>query len=386
MDHHSTTPVDERVLTAMLPFFLQEFGNASSRTHPYGWRAAEAVEHARGQVAALVGAETKEVVFTSGATESINVALIGAARNFRGKKDHVVTCVTEHSATLDTCKYLQSDGIRVTYLPVQPDGTLDLELLRAAVDDGTFLISLMHANNEVGTVHPVEKVGEIAEAAGVLFHVDAAQSCGRIALKILAANIDLLSISAHKLYGPKGVGALVVRRRTPRMRIAPLHHGGGHERGIRPGTLNVPGIVGLGAACDIALREMEGEALRLRALRDRLLGKLQAQIDGVSVNGTMENRLPNNLNVSFAGVEGESLIVALRDVAAVSSGSACTSAKQEPSHVLAAMGISKELVHSSIRFGLGRANTPEQVDLVAEQVAGAVKRLRGLGLAAAQNE
>jgi cysteine desulfurase len=381
MDYHSTTPVEPRVLQAMLPYFSEEFGNASSRTHPYGWRAAEAVEKARGQVAALVGAEIKEVVFTSGATESINTALIGLARQFAGKKDHLVTCVAEHSAVLDACRFLESEGVRVTYIPVRADGTMDLDELRDQITDRIFAISIMHANNEVGTVHPVREIGAIAGERGVLFHVDASQSCGRIPLNLRSDNIDLLSISAHKLYGPKGTGALVIKRKTPRTRLHPLLHGGGHERGFRPGTLNVPGIVGVGAACEIAAAEMDSEAMRLSTLRDQLWSGIQAEIDDVYLNGTMEQRLPNNLNVSFAGVEGESLIMSLRDIVAVSSGSACSSAKVEPSHVLRAMGVSKELAHSSIRFGLGRGNTAEQVEHVVEQLTASVKRLRSLRLA-----
>lgn len=382
MDHHATTPVDERVLAAMLPYFNEEFGNASSRTHPYGWRAAEAVDSARSQVAALLGAEHKEVVFTSGATESINIALLGLARNFRDKKNHLVTCATEHSATLDTCRFLEGEGLRVTYLPVNHDGTLDLKRVEDSLTEDTFLLSVMHANNEVGTIHPIRELGAIAGGRGVLFHVDAAQSCGRIPVDIRADNVDILSLSGHKLYAPKGAGALVIKRRSPRTRIPPLTHGGGHERGIRPGTLNVPGIVGMGAACEIAMQEMEDDAKRIGALRDRLLAKLRRLIDGVEVNGAMEHRLPNNLNVSFAGVEGESLIVSLRDVVAVSSGSACSSAKVEPSHVLSAMRVSKELIHSSIRFGLGRSNTEVQVEQVADQIAASVKRLRAIGLSA----
>ena len=384
MDHHSTTPVDSRVLDAMLPYFTEEFGNASSRTHPYGWRAAEAVELARGQVAALIGAEPKEIIFTSGATESINTALIGLARHFREKKNHLITCVAEHSATLDTCKSLEAEGVCVTYVSVIADGTIDLTALESALTDDTFLISIMHANNEVGTIHPIEAIGALAARRSVLFHVDAAQTCGRIPIDIRTQNVDLLSLSAHKLYGPKGVGALAITRRSPRTRIAPLLHGGGHERGIRPGTLNVPGIVGLGAACEILRHEMSSESARLTALRNHLLDQLQSRLNGLHVNGTMESRLPNNLNVSFAGVEGESLIVSLRNIVAVSSGSACTSARVEPSHVLAAMGVSKDLIHSSIRFGLGRSTTPEEVDFVADAVADSVKRLRALGFADSQ--
>jgi cysteine desulfurase len=382
MDHHSTTPVDERVLAAMLPYFSEQFGNAASRTHPYGWRAAEAVEQARIQVSALMCAEPKEVIFTSGATESINTVVVGLARQFRGKKDHLVTCATEHPAVLDTCRFLEGEGVRVTYLPVDVNGMIDLDQLKDSLSSDTFLVSLMHANNEVGTVHPIAEIGRIAAERGVLFHVDAAQTPGRLPVNIREQNVDLLSLSAHKLYGPKGVGALVVKRRTPRTRLPALLHGGGHERGFRPGTLNVPGIVGLGAACEIAARDLSQEPARLACLRDRLLAGLQAQLDGVHVNGTLERRLPNNLNVSFAGVEGESLIVSLRDVVAVSSGSACSSAKVEPSHVLSAMGLSRELIHSSIRFGLGRSNTAEQVEYVAEHVAASVKRLRALGLGA----
>lgn len=378
MDHHSTTPVAPEVLEAMLPFFTTHFGNAASRTHPYGWRAAEAVDTARQQIAALAHAEPKDVVFTSGATESINLALKGAARELRNKGSHIITTAVEHSAVLDTCRSLELEGFDVTYLPVRRDASLDLEQLRSAIRPSTILVSMLHANNEVGTINPVARIGAELKAHGILFHVDGSQGFGRIPVDMRSMEIDLLSVSAHKLYGPKGVGALLVRRKSPRTRLAPLMHGGGHERGWRSGTLNVPGIVGLGAACQLAGTHMEENAVALSRLRDALLAGLKANLPDIVVNGTMDDRLPNNLNVSFGGVEGESLIMALRDVVAVSSGSACTSAKQEPSHVLSAMGISKELVHSSIRFGLGRSNTMEQVETVVSAVTGAVRKLREL--------
>lgn len=378
MDHHSTTPVAPEVLDAMLPYFTAHFGNAASRTHPFGWRAAEAVDAARQQVAALAGAEPKDVIFTSGATESINLALKGAARELRKKGAHIITTAVEHSAVLDTCRSLEHEGFDVTYLPVRGDATLDLEQFRSAIRPTTILVSMLHANNEVGTINPVAQIGAELKTQAILFHIDASQSFGRIPVDMRSMEIDLLSVSAHKLYGPKGVGALLVRRKSPRTRLAPLLHGGGHERGWRSGTLNVPGIVGLGAACQLASTQMEKDAVAMSALRDTLLSGLRSNLPDIAVNGTMDDRLPNNLNVSFVGVEGESLIMALRDVVAVSSGSACTSAKQEPSHVLSAMGVTREMVHSSIRFGLGRGNTMEQVETVISAVTDAVRKLREL--------
>ena len=375
MDHHATTPLDPCVLEAMLPYFTETFGNAASRTHVFGWRAAEAVEAARAQVAQLIRASADEIVFTSGATESNNLAIRGAAEANRPRGNHIVTVSTEHHAVLDVCEALVPLGYEVTVLPVRADCTLDLDRLRDAITGRTILLSVMQANNEVGTIHPVGEIGRIAAERGVLLHVDATQACGRIPVDVERDGIHLLSLSAHKMYGPKGAGALYVRRRDPMVRVAEQMHGGGHERGLRSGTLNVPGIVGLGAACEIAGPEMAGEAARIAALRDRLLELLRGAIPDMVVNGAMEPRLPNNLNVSFPHVEGESLIMSLRDVA-VSSGSACTSARQEPSHVLRAMGVSPDLSHSSIRFGLGRGNTQEEVDYAAKRVIEEVRRLR----------
>jgi cysteine desulfurase len=377
MDNHSTTTLDPRVLEAMLPYFTTDFGNAASKTHSFGWRAEEAVEKARAQVASLIGARTTEIIFTSGATESINLALKGVAASRRESPCHIVTCVAEHKATLDSCRHLECHGVRVTYLPVNRHGFLTAEEVGEALGSDTALISILHANNEIGTIQPVFEIGKIAAEAGVPLHVDAAQACGRISVNVVRDNISMMSLSAHKLCGPKGIGALYVRRRTPRVRVEPQIHGGGQESGFRAGTANVPAIVGFGAACEIALAEMDDEAKRLAELRDRLLARLRTTIDGIHVNGSMDRRLPNNLNVSFEHVEGDSLIMSMRDVA-VSSGSACTSASAEPSHVLRAIGVSNELAQSSIRFGLGRFNTIEEVDHVAHRVAEAVKQLRGM--------
>ncbi len=374
MDNHATTPVDPRVLAAMLPYFTERFGNAASRNHSFGWHAEEAVEAARKQVADLIGATAKEIVFTSGATESDNLAIKGAARMYREKGNHLVTAVTEHKAVIDTCKHLEKDGFEVTYLPVNRDGLIDLDQLRAAITDRTVLISIMAANNEVGVLQPVAEIGRLARERGVLFHTDAVQAAGKVPFDVNAMNADLVSLSAHKMYGPKGVGALYVRRRNPRVLLTPIIDGGGHERGMRSGTLNVPGIVGFGKAAALCRDELAGEAARLTALRDRLAEGLR-RLDDVEINGSMEHRLPGNLNVSFAYVEGESLLMGISDVA-VSSGSACTSATLEPSYVLKAMGIGDELAHSSIRFGLGRFNTEEEVDFVVEKLSAVVTRLR----------
>ena len=375
MDYHATTPVDPRVLEAMLPYFTDRFGNAASRNHSFGWQAEEAVEAARKQVAELIGGTAKEIVFTSGATESDNLAIKGAARMYRDKGNHIITVVTEHKAVLDTCKHLEKEGFEVTYLPVRKDGLVDLDRLRAAITDRTILISVMAANNEVGVLQPVAEIGRIARERGVLFHTDAVQAAGKVPFDVNAMNVDMASLSAHKMYGPKGVGALYVRRRNPRVLLAPIIDGGGHERGMRSGTLNVPGIVGMGEAAAIARREMPAEAARVAGLRDRLLEGLRQGLDEIFVNGSMEHRLPGNLNVSFAYVEGESLLMGINDVA-VSSGSACTSATLEPSYVLKALGTGDELAHSSIRFGLGRFNTEEEVDYVAGKLVSVVRRLR----------
>ena len=376
-DNHATTAVDPRVLEAMLPYFTEKFGNAASRNHEFGWRAEEAVENARGQIARLIGANPKEIIFTSGATESDNLAIKGVAEAYREKGNHIVTQVTEHKAVLDSCKRLEKYGCEVSYLPVEKDGRVRLEDIREAITPKTILISAMYANNEIGVVQPIAEIGKIAKEKGVLFHVDAVQAVGKISVNAEKDGIDLMSISAHKMYGPKGVGALYVRRKNPRVQLAAMIDGGGHERGMRSGTLNVPGIVGLGKACAICQAEMDAEGKRLARLRDRLQHVLMNGLDGTSINGSEEWRLPNNLNISFAGVEGESLLMGINDIA-VSSGSACTSAHIEPSYVLKALGVNEDLAHSSIRFGLGRFNTEEEVDYVAARVIETVKRLREL--------
>ena len=377
MDNHATTPVDPRVFEAMRPYLTNVFGNSASRNHSFGWEAEEATEKARKQVASLIGATAKEIVFTSGATESNNLALKGVAEMYAEKGNHMITAATEHKAILDTCKRLEKHGTRVTYLPVQQNGLVDLDQLRAAITDKTILISIMHANNEIGVLQPVREIGRIAKERGVLFHTDGTQAAGKIPVNVLEDNIDMMSISAHKMYGPKGVGALYVRRRNPRVQLTAQMDGGGHERGMRSGTLNVPGIVGLGEACALAQAGLAQESQRMEYLRDKLKDRLLASLDEVYINGTMEHRLPNNLNVSFAYVEGESLLMGINDIA-VSSGSACTSATLEPSYVLKALGAGDDLAHSSIRFGLGRFNTEEEVDYVAEKVIDVVKKLREL--------
>jgi cysteine desulfurase len=377
MDYHATTPVDPRVLEAMMPFFTKLFGNAASRNHSFGWEAEEAVENGRAQIARLVNATPKEIIFTSGATESDNLALKGAAEMYREKGNHIITQVTEHKAVLDTCKRLEKYGYEVTYLPVEKDGRINLEDLRRAITPKTILISIMYANNEIGVVQPIAEIGKIAKEKGVLFHVDGVQAVGKIPVDVQADNIDMLSISGHKIYGPKGVGALYVRRRNPRVQLSAMIDGGGHERGMRSGTLNVTGIVGLGKACEICMQEMPVEAARMLALRTRLQKGLEAKLDEIYINGSMEHRLPNNLNMSFAFVEGESLLMGINDVA-VSSGSACTSATLEPSYVLKALGVGEDLAHTSIRFGLGRFNTEEEVDYVTNRMVEVVRRLREL--------
>jgi cysteine desulfurase len=377
MDNHATTPVDPRVFEAMKPYFTDVFGNAASRNHSFGWQAEDAVEKARKQIADLIGATAKEIVFTSGATESNNLAIKGVADMYAEKGNHIITQATEHKATLDTCKRLEKEGFKVTYLPVQANGLIDLDQLRAALTDKTILISIMYANNEIGVLQPIAEIGKIAKQRGILFHTDAVQAAGKVPVNVTEDNVDLLSISAHKLYGPKGVGALYVRRRNPRVQLTAQIDGGGHERGMRSGTLNVPGIVGLGEACALAKKEMAEETKRMSHLRDKLKDRLLANLDEVFINGTMEHRLPNNLNISFAYVEGESLLMGINDVA-VSSGSACTSATLEPSYVLKALGAGDDLAHSSIRFGLGRFNTEEEVDYVAAKVIDVVKKLRDL--------
>jgi len=374
MDYHATTPVDPRVLDAMLPYFLQDFGNAASKSHAFGWRAEEAVEAGRAEVAKLIGASPKEIVFTSGATESDNVAVKGAAHFYSEKGRHLITCKTEHKAVLDSMHRLEREGFEVTFLPVGKDGRVDPDDVRKAIRSDTILVSLMHANNEVGVLHPVEEIGKITREKGVVFHCDAVQSVGKLPFDVEKMNVDLVSISAHKMYGPKGVGALYVRRK-PRVRLIAEMDGGGHERGFRSGTLNVTGIVGLAKACELARAEMEEEASRVTRLREKLRRGIQERLDQITVNGSLEHRLPGNLNISFAYVEGEALMMAVKDVA-VSSGSACTSASLEPSYVLKAMGVGDELAHSSIRFGLGRFSTEEEVDYVVELFAAKVKKLR----------
>jgi cysteine desulfurase len=377
MDNHATTPVDPRVFEAMRPYLTSVFGNSASRNHSFGWEAEEATEKARKQVASLIGATSKEIVFTSGATESDNLALKGVAEMYAEKGNHIITAATEHKAILDTCKRLEKHGTRVTYLPVQQNGLVDLDQLKASITDKTVLISIMHANNEIGVLQPIREIGRIARERGVLLHTDGTQAAGKVPVNVIDDNIDLMSISAHKMYGPKGVGALYVRRRNPRVQLTAQMDGGGHERGMRSGTLNVPGIVGLGEACALAQAEMPAESKRMAFLRDKLKDRLMNSLDEVYINGTLEHRLPNNLNISFAYVEGESLLMGINEIA-VSSGSACTSATLEPSYVLKALGAGDDLAHSSIRFGLGRFNTEEEVDYVAGKVIEVVKKLREL--------
>jgi cysteine desulfurase len=376
-DNHATTPTDPRVVDAMLPYFTQKFGNAASRNHSFGWEAEKAVDNARKQIADLIGSTTKEIVFTSGATESDNLAIKGVAEMYAEKGNHIITAATEHKAVLDTCKKLEKHGYRVTYLPVKADGLVDLDMLREAITDKTILITLMYANNEIGVIQPVKEIGKIAHEKGVLFHTDGVQAVGKVPVNVIQDNIDLMSMSAHKIYGPKGVGALYVRRKSPRVQITAQMDGGGHERGMRSGTLNVPSIVGMGEACGICQREMPEESKRLRHLRDKLRSTFERELDEVFINGSMEHRLPHNLNMSFAYVEGESLLMGINDVA-VSSGSACTSATLEPSYVLKALGVGDDLAHTSIRFGLGRFNTEEEVDYVAGRVIEVVRKLREL--------
>ena len=377
MDNHATTPMDPRVLEEMLPYFMEKFGNAASRNHAFGWAAEEGVETARERIAKLVGATTKEIVFTSGATESDNLAIKGVAEMYREKGNHIITAVTEHKAVLDTCKRLEKYGYRVTYLPVQKDGLIDLEDLKRSMDDKTILVTIMAANNEIGVLQPIAEIGKLCRERGVIFHTDATQAVGKVPIDVNKQNIDLASISGHKMYGPKGVGALYVRRKNPRVQLAPIIDGGGHERGMRSGTLNVPGIVGLGKACAIAQEDMPQESCRLAGLRNRLRDRIMGKLDEVYINGSMEHRLPGSLNISFAYVEGESLLMGINDIA-VSSGSACTSATLEPSYVLKALGTGDDLAHSSIRFGIGRFNTEAEVDYVADRVIETVERLREL--------
>jgi cysteine desulfurase len=377
MDNHATTPLDPRVLQTMLPYFTDKFGNAASRNHSFGWAGEEAVENARQQVASLINATPKEIIFTSGATESDNLMIKGVAEMYREKGNHIITQAIEHKAVLDTCKNLEKHGFEVTYLPVQKDGRVDPEDVRKAIKPTTILICIMYANNEIGVINPIAEIGKIAKERGIIFAVDGVQAVGKVPVDVQKDNIDLLAISAHKLYGPKGVGALYVRRRNPRVQLSAIIDGGGHERGMRSGTLNVPGIAGLGKACELCQQEMATESVRLAGLRDRLRAGLEAKLDEVFINGSMEHRLPNNLNMSFAYVEGESLLMGINDVA-VSSGSACTSATLEPSYVLKALGVGEDLAHTSIRFGLGRFTTQEEVDYVVDKMVQVVTKLREL--------
>ena len=376
MDYQATTPVDPRVLEEMLPWFVEKFGNPASRSHAFGWEADQAVEKARKQVARLLGADPREIVFTSGATESDNLAIQGVARFYKDKGKHIITPVTEHKAVLDSCRHLESEGFDVTYLPVKKNGLVDLDVLQAAMTEQTILVSVMAGNNEIGVIQPLAEIGALCRQKKVLFHCDAAQGAGKMVLDVNAMNIDLLSLSGHKIYAPKGVGALYIRRR-PRVRLKPIIHGGGHERGMRSGTLATPLLVGLGKACELAEQEMEVENARVLALRHRLQDGIFAKLTHVEVNGDQQQRLVGNLNISFDFVEGESMIMAIKDVA-VSSGSACTSASLEPSYVLRALGVSEEQAHTSIRFGLGRFTTEEEVNFVIETVVKAVNRLRDM--------
>jgi len=376
-DFQATTPLDPRVLEAMIPYFTEEFGNAASRSHPFGWKAEEAVEKARGQIASLIGASPKEIVFTSGSTESINLAIKGVAEMYAEKGRHIVTSQVEHKAVLDTCKHLEKLGFEVTYLKPTKKGRVTLEMVESALRPDTILVALLWANNEVGTLNPIREIGDLCHRRGVLFFTDATQAVGKIPVDVEKDHVDLLCLSGHKLYGPKGVGCLYVRRKNPRVRLVAQIDGGGHERGMRSGTLNVPGVVGLGRACELCQSDMAKDAEQTRSLRDDFEKRIFAALDHVHVNGDPEHRLPNNSNLSFSYVEGESLIMGIKDIA-VSSGSACTSASLEPSHVLRAMGVGDELAHSSIRFGFGRFTTKEQVDYAVEHVVQAVKRLREL--------
>ncbi len=378
LDNQATTAVDPRVLEAMLPYFTKNFGNPASKSHSFGWEAEAAVDNARAQVAKLIGASSaREIIFTSGATESDNLAIKGVAEAYRNKGSHLVTCVTEHKAVLDSCKVLEEQGFHVTYLPVTSGGFVDVKSLHDALTDKTILISIMAANNEIGTIQPVKEIGRLAKEKGILFHCDATQAVGKIPINVEEMGIDLLSLTAHKMYGPKGVGALYVRSSRPRLKVTPLIDGGGHERGMRSGTLNVPGIVGLGKACELSQLEMGPEGERLTALRERLKRALLDQLEEVSINGDAIKRLPGNLNMGFAYIEGESLMMALKEIA-VSTGSACTSASLEPSYVLKAIGLEDAMAHASIRFGIGRFNTQDEVDYAVKRVVEEVSRLRDI--------
>ena len=376
LDNHATTPLDPRVLEAMLPFLQGKFGNPASRSHSFGWEASKAIDLARRQVASLIGAAPDEIIFTSGATESDNLAIKGVAEANRDRGKHIITVVTEHKAVLDSCKHLEDCGFEVTYLPVQSDGLIDLALFRSALRQDTILVTIMAANNETGVLQPITEIGAICRERGNAFHTDAAQAAGKVPIDLGKQNVDLLSISGHKLYGPKGVGALYIRK-GPDLQVAPQIHGGGHEHGLRSGTLNSPGIVGLGKACELAQQELPAESCRIAGLRNRLRDRIMSELDGVSVNGSMEQRVPANLNISFSGIQGEDLLTALDDIA-VSSGAACTSDHIEPSYVLKALGLSDDLAQASIRFGLGRFTTQPEVDYAAGRVLETVRQLREL--------
>ena len=377
LDNNATTPVDPRVLDAMLPYFREKFGNAASRNHRYGWIAEEAVDKAREQVAKVINAGSKEVIWTSGSTEGNNTAILGVARMYADKGKHIITCRIEHKAVIDPCKFLETQGYEVTWLEPDRTGRVSVDQVQQAMREDTILVSLMFANNEVGTIHPIPEIGALCKQRGVIFHTDATQAFGKVPIDVEAMGIDLLSLSAHKIYGPKGVGALYVRRKKPRVRLQPLIHGGGHERGMRSGTLNVPGIVGCGAAAEIAMNEMPTDSVRITGLRDRLWAGLSEHLTEISRNGNPQHCLPNTLNVSFLYVEGESLMMGFSDIA-VSSGSACTSASLEPSYVLKGLGLGDDLAHSSIRFSLGRFTTEEEIDYTIKEVVKAVNHLRNM--------
>jgi cysteine desulfurase len=375
LDHNATTPCDPRVVEAMVPYFTSSFGNAASRNHPFGWQAEEAVDYAREQVAKLIGADPKEIIFTSGATEGDNLALKGVFEMYASKGNHIITCNIEHKAVLDTCKHLEKEGANITYLKVKDNGLIDMAELEAAITPKTILIAIMYANNEIGTIMPVKEISALARKKGILFFSDATQAVGKIPVDVNRDGIDIMAFSAHKMYGPKGVGALYVRRKNPRVKVTAQMDGGGHERGMRSGTLNVPGIVGFGKACEICMNEMAEETKRVQKLRDKLENAL-LQIEEAYLNGDKEHRLPHVTNISFKYVEGEGLMMGFNKNIAVSSGSACTSASLEPSYVLKALGLGDDLAHSSLRFGLGRFTTEEQIDYTIEQVSGTVKKLR----------
>ncbi len=376
LDYQATTPCDPRVVDKMLPYFTQHFGNPHSRNHSYGWKAEEAIEHARAQIADLINADPREIIFTSGATESNNIAIKGVADFHKSKKNHIITCVTEHKCVLDSCRHLEERGFHVTYLPVQANGLIDLNLLKGAIMDQTMMVSIMMVNNEIGVIQPVAEIGKICRESGVYFHTDAAQAVGKLPIDVEAMNIDLLSISGHKIYGPKGIGALFVRRK-PRVRLNAIITGGGQERGMRSGTLPTPLCIGLGEACAIAKAEMQAENQRIKNLFDRLYRGLSENLEEIYVNGDFDQRLPGNLNISFAYVEGEGLMMGIKDLA-VSSGSACTSASLEPSYVLRALGVEEELAHTSLRLGIGRFTTEAEVDQAIASITTAVNKLRAM--------